>query len=284
MTDTFVGRIIKHLRRIYRRISMIEHRLALLEPVVSTWTVSSWIEQATLERTPLVSVILPTRNRSGLLRRAIGSVYVQIYNNWEIVLVDDGSVDDTPAVVEQLRNDLGENRLQSFRISPSGVSAARNYALGRARGEFITYLDDDNVMHSLWLKAVVWSFLQRPEVDVIYGGMISDDIRHGKSRAGNDFPSYFLRPFDPQRLVESNLADMGQLAHRRGLPEAYFDESLRTMVDWDLLLRLTREKPPLVIPAVACFYSTRALDRLSANPPRERDVARVLEKARRLFR
>jgi len=249
----------------------------------SVWAVMRWIEQATLERTPLVSVILPTHNRSALLRRAIESVCGQVYTNWEIVLVDDGSVDDTPIVVQQLQQKLGENRLQAFRISPSGVSAARNYALGQARGEFITYLDDDNIMHSLWLKSVVWSFSQRPEVDVIYGGMISEDMRHINSRGGSHFPSYFLCPFDRQHLVESNLADMGQIAHRRGLPEAHFDESLRTMVDWDLLLRLASEKPPLVIPTIACFYFTRAEDRLSANPPRLSDVARIREKARRLF-
>ena len=279
ITDTLVGRISKHLR-IYRRIWMIDQRLGLLEQVVSTWTVSSWVEQATLERTPLVSVILPTRNRSDLLRRAIGSVCAQVYNHWEIILVDDGSEDDTPVVMAELRQRLGDNHLQAFRIQPSGVSAARNRGLARARGELIAYLDDDNAMHPLWLKAVVWALSQRPEVDVVYGGIIVDDIQRMRGGSDGDLPSYYLHSFDRQRLVKNNLADIGQVAHRNGLREARFDESLQALGDWDLLLRLTRDKPPLVIPVLACFYSTQAPDRLSAGGTFDSEIDRVRKKAR----
>ena len=259
------------------RIQAMEQKL---NSSVSTWAATNWIEQAKLERTPLVSVILPTHNRSGLLRNAVESVCAQVYPCWEIVVVDDGSTDCTPAVVEQLRNKLGDDRLQALRIPQSGVGAARNHALARARGEFIVYLDDDNLMHPLWLKAVVWAFLQRPDVDVIYGGIIIDDVRRVRGQDAGDLPAYFLHPFSRQRLVEDNLADMGQIAHRRGLSEARFDESLPTMGDWDLLVRLTREKAPLVIPVLACFYSTQAPDRLSAGSTCDADAARVREKAR----
>ena len=255
-----------------------------LNLLISSSPVTSWIEHATLEQTPLISVILPTHNRSGLLRRAIESVCRQNYNHWEVVLVDDGSGDNTPAAVEQFRGQLGEGRLQAFRIPPSGVSAARNYALGRARGEFIAYLDDDNVMHPLWLKAVVWAFSQHPEADVVYGARIIDDVRHVKGRQSGDLPSYFLRPFDRKQLLKDNLADMGQIAHRSGLPQARFDENLRTMVDWDLLVRLTRDKAPLVIPVIACFYFTQAPDRLSNCSASDADASWVRVNARRLFR
>jgi glycosyltransferase involved in cell wall biosynthesis len=210
----------------------------------------------------------------------VDSVCAQIYPRWEIVVVDDGSTDCTPAVVHQLRNKLGDDSLQALRISHSGVCAARNRALARARGEFVVYLDDDNFMAPVWLKAVVWAFSQRPDVDVVYGGIIVDDLRRLNRRDSGDLPAYYLHPFDRDQLLQDNLADIGQIAHRRGLPEARFDETLREMGDWDLLLRLTREKAPLVIPVLACFYSTQAPDRLSGGPTYDADAARVRGKAR----
>lgn len=262
------------------RITALEQQVVSLAPTASTWAVTSWIEQATLQKTPLVSVILATHNRSRLLSRAVESVKAQDYPNWEIVLVDDGSTDDTPNVIRQLKNELGEERLKSLRIVPSGVCAARNHGLSAARGEYIAYLDDDNMMNKLWLKAVVWAFLQRPDVDVLYGGIIVDDLLRVTRQGCGALPAYYLYPFDRQQLIQDNLADIGVIAHRGGLPEAHFDESLREMGDWDLLLRLTRSKPPLPLPVLACFYSTQEPDRLTAGPTFDADAARVREKAK----
>jgi hypothetical protein len=258
------------------RVQALEAQLAA---AVSTWAAMSWIEQAALADAPLVSVILPTRNRSRLLARAVASVRSQIYSNWELLVVDDSSTDATPSAVERLRDEIGQDRLRASRIPHGGVCAARNHALTQAKGSLVAYLDDDNVMHPLWLKAVVWAFAQRPEVDVLYGGVVIDDLRRVLRRDAGDLPSYHLYPFDRQRLMQSNLADMGAIAHRSGLPEAHFDESLREMGDWDLLVRLTRDKAPLVLPAVACFYSTAEPDRLSGGRTHDADFARVRRKA-----
>jgi len=265
-------------------IPELEDRIQLIEkemlPALSTWVVTCWVEYATLERTPLVSVIVPTRNRADLLPRAVESVCAQVYSHWEIVLTDDGSTDSTPAVIEDLRKRLGDDRFKTMRTMPSGVCAARNHAMDRARGEFIVYLDDDNVMHPMWLKAVVWTFLQRPEVDVVYGGLIIDDMKRVNGRDTGDLPKYYLHSFDRQQLAHNNLADIGQIAHRRGLPEARFDESLGGLGDWDLLQRLTREKEPMVIPALACLYSTAATDRLSADPSFQDEIVQVRQRLR----
>lgn len=261
--------------------AQIESAAPLIEKTasaVSSWTVMNWIEQATLPKTPLVSVILPTRNRASMLPRAVESVTAQVYPNWEIVLTDDGSTDDTPNVIEQLRTRLGGARLNAERASAGGVCAARNCALARARGEFIVYLDDDNVLHPLWLKAVVWAFLQFPDKDIAYGGCIVDDLRRMNGKDAGDLPVYNLFPFDRNRLAQGNFIDIGQVAHRRGLPEACFDEKLAGVGDWDLLLRLTRDREPLVIPAIATFYSTIAADRLSCDPAFYDDIDRVRKK------
>lgn len=262
------------------RLAAAEERIGRLEPVAATWTVTRWVAQATLEKTPLVSVILPTHNRSRLLRRAVESVVAQRYSNWELVVIDDGSGDDTPAVVDRLREKLGEQKLRAIRISSGGVCAARNHGLRAAKGEYIAYLDDDNMMAPLWLKAVVWAFSQRPDMDVLYGGMIIDDLLRVNRQSRGALPSYHLKPFTRENIVNDNLADIGAMAHRAGMAEAYFDEQLREMGDWDLLVRLTRNKPPLVLPVLACFYSTDEADRLSCGPTFDCDMARVRQKAK----
>ncbi len=80
-------------------------------------------------------------------------------------------------------------------------------------------------------------------------------------------------------LRSDNPADMSAIAHRAGLPEAGFSESLWELVDSDFLVRLTAEKDPLVLPAVACYYTTDAPDRLSAGPTLDHDRAIVMARA-----
>jgi hypothetical protein len=74
---------------------------------------------------------------------------------------------------------------------------------------------------------------------------------------------------------------MGCIAHRAKLAEARFDETLREMGDWDLFLRLTRDAPPMALPAIACFYTTDAPNRLSHGPTYESDRATVRRKNKR---
>src|SRR5207244_1886784 len=141
-------------------------------------TVMDWVEHATVRTTPLVSVVLPTRDRYALLPRAIASVNCQTYPHWELLIVDDGSVDDTPALL----GGITDERLRTFHAEGAGACAARNLALAHARGELIAYLDDDNIMHPAWLKAVVWAFEQRPEARVLYGAFVVDDTARANQR------------------------------------------------------------------------------------------------------
>jgi len=261
-----------------------EARLAALEQAVADHgrqlqvrAVMDWIERATLRSAPLVSVVLPTRDRHDLLPRAIDSVQQQSYRNWELLIVDDGSIDGT---AEFLAGLAGE-RLRRFRHHGAGVCAARNVALAQTRGDLIAYLDDDNMMHPGWLKAVVWGFEQRPEANVLYGAYVVDDAGRIFRKKSGDLPRLYFWPYDHQAVARRSIADIGCIAHRAGLPEARFDESLREMGDWDLFLRLTRTAPPLALPAIGCFYTTDAPNRLSHGPTFDADVAAVRAKNRR---
>lgn len=87
----------------------------------------------------LVSVIIPTRNRAHYLPQALDSVYAQQYPHFEILLVDDGSTDNTADIAKGY-----DTRLRYFRQSRKGVSAARNLALSEAKGRYVAFLDDDD--------------------------------------------------------------------------------------------------------------------------------------------
>ena len=259
------------------RLAALEHPVADHGRQLQVRAVMDWIEHATLRSAPLVSVVLPTRDRRDLLPRAIESVQQQSYRNWELLIVDDGSVDRTADFLAGVADD----RVRCFRHHGAGACAARNVALAQARGELIAYLDDDNMMHPAWLKAVVWGFEQRPEANVLYGAYVVDDADRISRKKTGDLPRLFFLPYDHQAVARRNIADMGCIAHRAGLPEARFDESLREMGDWDVFLRLTRTAPPLALPAIACFYTTDAPNRLSHGPTFAADVAAVRAKNRR---
>ena len=220
--------------------------------------VTRWVRVAELDDRPLVSVVLPSRDRPVLLERAVASVRDQEYGNWELVVAVDGGSPDTLEVADRLAAEDG--RIRVVRTAPEGHAAARNAALAVATGELIGYLDDDNTMEPLWLKAVVWAFGREPDVDVLYGARLTD-VDPGVGVPG--LPDVQLQPFDRTRLEVANYIDLGAIAHRSGLAEARFDPALHALVDWDLILRLTEEREPLVLPVVSTVYRIDAPDRVS---------------------
>jgi glycosyltransferase involved in cell wall biosynthesis len=252
-----------------------ESRLSSLENLMAIDAVTRVVQRAQLQAQPLVSVVLPTYERPELLRRAIESVLRQSYTRWELLVVDDGGRADSESVAAASE----DPRIRWMRIEHRGVCAARNVALAAAGGELIAYLDDDNMMDPAWLTSVVWAFDQRPEVDVLYGAFVVDDLFRVDGKSAGLLPRTFLHPWNRETLRQNNLADIGAIAHRAGLPEARFDESLRQMGDWDLFLRLTSARDPLVLPAIACYYMTDAPDRLSGGPTTAVDQATVRARA-----
>jgi glycosyltransferase involved in cell wall biosynthesis len=223
--------------------------------------VTTWVRSAQLTTTALISIVLPTYNRSELLRRAVESVVAQEYTYWELVIVDDGSADDIPALLSQLAS-LDE-RIVVVTQPHRGVGAARNSALSSATGDIICYLDDDNTMEPLWLKAVAWAFERQPGLELLYGARVMD-VDESDDLNRTLFPTIRFEPFDRRRLEAANFIDLGVIAHLSTLPDVTFDESLEALGDWDLLLRMTDDRLPLPLPIVATIYTKSAPDRISS--------------------
>ncbi len=112
---------------------------------------------------PLVSIIIPTYNYAGYLPRAIGSCLDQTYRNLETIVVDDGSTDTTAAVVSGFGDEIVYVRQEN-----QGVSAARNAGLARARGEFIAFLDADDILLKDCIASTVAVLLDHPDVGIVF--------------------------------------------------------------------------------------------------------------------
>lgn len=127
-----------------------------------------------VQTTGLVSVVIPTFNRAAIVGRAIDSALAQSYRCIEVIVVDDGSSDDTRSVVAG----YGE-RVRYFHQENAGVSAARNLALRNARGEFVAFLDSDDVWQPWRIESQVTALGRYPEAGLVWTDMTAVDS-HGR--------------------------------------------------------------------------------------------------------
>jgi len=124
----------------------------------------------------LVSVIIPSYNGTDYLEQGLKSVLWQTYQNWECILVDDGSTDDVRSLFDRFA--CQDSRLRYHRQANAGVAAARNTGLMLSRGEFVQFLDDDDIIPQRRFESCVSYLGQHPEVEVVY----TDYVCHQHSR------------------------------------------------------------------------------------------------------
>jgi len=131
---------------------------------------------------PTVSVIIPTYNRAALLPRAVRSVIAQSFTDWELIIVDDGSTDDTRPVLSGFTSRLG-SRLVVIHHANAGSSAARNRGIDAARGRFVAFLDSDDEYRPNKLARQLDLFRRCPQVGLTYSDYAYVDLegRHRQS-------------------------------------------------------------------------------------------------------
>ena len=112
---------------------------------------------------PFFSVIIPTFNRAAILPRAIKSILNQSFSDWELIIQDDGSTDDTATIVE---NFLDDKRIKYFKEVNQGVCAARNLGSEKATGNYITFLDSDDYVSDTWLIDF-YNEIQKSNADIV---------------------------------------------------------------------------------------------------------------------
>jgi len=211
---------------------------------------------------PLVSVVVPTHNRAKLLTRTLRSILEQRMANLEVIVVDDGSSDETPTILR-----TADPRIRPWRHDqPKGVSVARNRGIEAARGEWIAFCDDDDLWSPEKLAEQVASAAATGAAWV-YTGDVNVDTNLRVLSGGP--------PPKPERVLEL-LPRMNPLPSggsnvivRTDVLKAAggFDPALRRTEDWDLWIRLARAGPPACVsrPLVAYRFHRGNV----ANDPRD---------------
>ena len=180
---------------------------------------------------PLVSIIIPTRNRRELLSRAIGSARSQTWPRIELVVVDDGSTDGTRDWIGSLQGD-GPPLLYCRNETTLGPCAARNRGIREAQGEFICLLDDDDAFHPRRIERLMQVLLDKPGLSFVCSDFLS--IRRNGERRSRKAGRIDLR-----RMLWMNYATQSVLAQREHvLAVGGFDGALSAAQDYDLFTRL----------------------------------------------
>ncbi len=133
-----------------------------------------------MDESVLVSVILPTFNRAAYLERAVSSIFAQTYQDWELVIWDDGSTDQTKELVRSFR----DSRIQYFYEQNQGVAYARNQAICRSHGELIAFLDSDDAWHPEKLSIQVRAMQAFPQVAILFSDFLNFDQVNDMQRTG----------------------------------------------------------------------------------------------------
>jgi len=216
----------------------------------------------------MISVIIPTYNRKAAVHEAVTSVLSQKgvdFNALEVIVVDDGSTDDTPSLLEPLTNTPG-SPVRCLRQAHAGVSAARNHGIREAAGEWLAFLDSDD----LWLPrklAVQMDYLaHHPEIKIcqteeiwIRNGLRLNPKKYHQKPEGHCFPLIL------DRCLVSPSAVM---IHRDIFREVgFFDEALPACEDYDLWLRIGCRHPIGLVKDPLIIKHGGHPDQLSATVP-----------------
>lgn len=179
---------------------------------------------------PLVSIIVPCYNQGEYLKETLESIRCQTYHNWECVIVDDGSTDDTKQVSESFCVD---NRFSYHYQSNSGLSAARNKGITLTSGLFILPLDSDDIIGDTYIEKAVARFIEIPQTKLVY-------CKAEKFGAINC--QWELPPYRYEDFIWNNCIFCANMYKRSDylLTKGYNENMKRGLEDWDFLLSLLK--------------------------------------------
>jgi glycosyltransferase involved in cell wall biosynthesis len=226
----------------------------------------------TQQQEPVISVVIPTWNRAQFIAPTIDSVLRQTYAQYEVIVVDDGSTDNTAEILAAYRDKIIYILKQN-----GGVSSARNAGIQAARGRYIAFVDDDDLWLPDKLSLQAQLMEQNPALGLVYCGAVK--IRKDGTRIGEARPEKRGAIF--KELVCSNhIAGSASAAMvRRDVfsRSGYFDEQLSPCADWDCWIRIAQHHDVDYVDAPLVHLTIH--DSMQKNiPAMERDTFYILDK------
>ena len=213
---------------------------------------------------PTISVIIPTYNRSEQLREAVNGILKQTFTDFEVLVIDDGSTDDTPEVIKQ----ISDNRIKYFYKVNGGASSARNLGLTKAQGQYIALLDDDDLWPENYLAAMIDKMEENKDYGLAYA-LFKIIVPDGSLKAGfkpeRYFSGWLTQNFFGTSPCINPSATIFRQSTRNGM---FFDEFLKSGDDYDFFLRLSAKTKFLCVPDIFVTRRIRT-DGLSKKAGRE---------------
>jgi glycosyltransferase involved in cell wall biosynthesis len=196
----------------------------------------------TVTATPLVSIVIPAYNHAPYLAETIDSVLQQTYAHWELILIDDGSTDDTPTIIQRYT----DPRIRSFRQENHGLSATLNRGVSLARGVYFAFLPSDDAYEPDKLALQVKVLEDNPTVGVVFSRQ-RVTAEQGQPTSEQQVQEWFEVPFTTKEEIFPALFERDFLSTPTHLLRmecfariGLFDESLVTTQDYDLWLRMLK--------------------------------------------
>ncbi|WP_404375292.1 glycosyltransferase [Vreelandella aquamarina] len=239
----------------YKKLIKILKNNAAIEPLVA---IQASLQQVELQRQgqvpnpsgPLVSIVMPTWNRADLINDAISSIFSQTYQRFELLICDDASSDKTVNIIESLKDE----RIKLFKQTKrQGAAAARNRCLENASGEYIAYLDSDNIWHPRYLELMLEHIAQWPNHGVYYADYLDVQLNDGTDGVLKAVKS---QNFHLEDQIEAPYIDLNSIVHGKFLYDLFggFDESLKRRQDYELLTRYCWGRAAKHIPLALNLY------------------------------
>ena len=191
---------------------------------------------------PLVSVVIPVYNRANYVVQAIDSVLAQTYKNFEIIVVDDGSKEDVKGALQKY---IKNKKIRYIYQKNKGVASARNTGIKKVRGEFIAFLDDDDIWLPKKLELQMPLFSDK-NVGLVYGGRINFEDSTQKVVWKSDSSKFYKGDvFDKLLFGNCNFVCTSTVIVRKNILTLYglFNEEFKgaSTEDYDLWLRLAHD-------------------------------------------
>jgi len=198
---------------------------------------------------PKVSAIIPTYNRATLVKEAVESVLAQTFRDFEVIVVDDGSIDNTRSVIET----MDDNRIRYFCKNNGGCASARNFGMAKAHGDFIAFLDSDDLWPKNFLQVMLNHLESKPECGCVYclvtvtypDGQKKESYRAEYCKSGWITKDLFKKSF---------IWIQTTLFRKNALEGIIFDESMRNGADNDVLLRFSTRFQFLFVPDIQIIF------------------------------
>jgi glycosyltransferase involved in cell wall biosynthesis len=204
---------------------------------------------------PRLSVIIPVHNVVPTLAETMDSLFAQTEPGWEALIVDDGSTDETPQLIAELK--ARDARIRSLTLGKQGVSKAMNAGIAAARADHVMILDGDDWLAPHYIERMFRALAEHPSADIPYCGFYRVPVE-GWALPVEFVPEIEKRPFEALSTRCAFASHCVVLPRQLLLDLGGFDTSLITSEDWDLWLRIARTGATFVgVPEGLAYYRAR---------------------------